>query len=330
VEVFLLHLRLVSFGVLLLFLAGCVGDYSDPYYKRPQQASTVHEVDSPPTLPSSKDQPVNPPDETAILPTRDSEDSFAVVVGISEYSYSGGNGLTNLLYADDDALAFRDTLVEKGWDSDHIKCLIDDQATKKNVEEALAGWLTKAGKEDLVVFFWSGHAYPDPSNTNNVYFACYDTDVSKPYTGWRMDKVVEAIKEVDARNVVVIADTCHAGKLITKGDNRALAATPYVERLRQEGGVPPGWIYLVSAEPDRKAIENSKWSNGAFSYCLINGLSGQADVDHDGNVTMLELKAYMGTTMPEETEKVLGKSSHPIILTNSTDTRIWNITLNKE
>lgn len=44
-------------------------------------------------------------------------------------------------------------------------------------------------------------------------------------------------------------------------------------------------------------------------------------------ITMLELKAYIGNTIPEKTPKVLGKAKLPIILTNSSDGNIWNLSL---
>ena len=48
-----------------------------------------------------------------------------------------------------------------------------------------------------------------------------------------------------------------------------MAIRPYLENAKVKKQIPEGWIYFVSAEADRKAVENSKWSNGAFTYCLI-------------------------------------------------------------
>ncbi len=251
---------------------------------------------------------------------------WALVIGLSLYKNAGKSGLANLSFAEDDAVAFKDSLVKLGWGSDHIKLLTDKNATKQNIERALEGWLSKAGKDDVIILYWSGHGFPDPDEPNKVYFACYDTDISEPYSGWRMDRVINRIGEKNARNVIVIADTCHAGKLITRGD-KGIALRPYMEKLKKSRNVPQGWIFMVSAEADRKAIENSKWSHGAFTYCLIKGMEGNADVDNDGKVSMLELKAYMSSSMPEETQKVLGKAKHPIILTNSSDKNIWNLSL---
>lgn len=65
---------------------------------------------------------------------------------------------------------------------------------------------------------------------------------------------------------------------------------------------------------------------------LIKGLNGEADGFEsagakDGIVTMGELKDYMKTAMPDETQKVLGVAKHPVIATSTGDPNIWNLTL---
>lgn len=252
---------------------------------------------------------------------------WAVIIGVSKYKYANGKDLTNLNYADNDALKFKDSLLKLGWEKDHIKCLTDKSATKKNIEEALSGWLTHAGSKDLIVLFWSGHGYPDPGDMRKVYFACYDTIISKPYTGWRMDKVVEALKERNARNVVIIADSCHAGKLATKGNEKGIAVRPFIEQLKKDKAVSPGWIYFTSSAPDRKAIEDETWKNGILSHCIITGLSGKADLNRNGSVSMRELKNFLEAAMPDETYRILGAARHPVILADSSDESIWNLTL---
>jgi uncharacterized caspase-like protein len=257
---------------------------------------------------------------------------WAIVVGVSKYQHAGKGDLTNLIYADDDARAFAATLKKQGWSDSHIKMLINEQATQRNVLIALESWLTKAGPDDLIVLFWSGHGFPDPEDPEKVYFACYDTDIGIPATGYRMDKVRQALAERKARNVVILADTCHAGKLITRGGEKGVSIRPYMTRLQKKKDVPRGWIFMVASDTDRTAIEHSSWSNGAFTHCLLEALSGKADgyqtVDaKDGVVTMRELRAYMSTEMPDKTQKVLGVAKRPIITTSTGDSQIWNLTL---
>ena len=257
--------------------------------------------------------------------------NWAVVVGISKYQYSGPNGLTNLIFADDDARAFARVLMQMGWNQSHIKLLVNEGATKRNITIALESWLTKAGPNSRLVLFWAGHAFPDPEDPEKIYFACYDTDILIPATGYRMDRVRSALEEQKTKNVLLFADTCHAGKLITRGE-RGIAILPSIEKMRREKKIPKGWIFMVGADSDRKAIEHTSWTNGAFTHSLIKGLKGGADGYHsagrrDNIVTMGELRAYMNSVMPEETQRILGVAKRPVITTSTGDPDIWNQTL---
>ena len=257
--------------------------------------------------------------------------NWAIIIGISKYQYSGKNGFNNLVFADDDAKAFARVLINLGWKEDHIKLLLNEEATQRTIMIALESWLTKASTNDQIVLFWAGHGFADPEDPEKVYFACYDTDGSIPATGYRMDKVRTALEEREARHVVLFADTCHAGKLITRGD-RGLSIVPEIKKMHRERNVPKGWIFMVGADTDRKAIEHSSWTNGAFTHCLVQALSGEADGyesvgPKDGIITMAELRAYLNSAMPEETQRVLGVAKRPVITTSAGDPHIWNMTL---
>ncbi len=258
-------------------------------------------------------------------------DRFAVVVGIAEYEHAGKGGLNALVYADDDAQDFAKALVAQGWSKSHIKSLVNEQATERNVRIALESWLTKAGPDDLIVLYWSGHGFPDPEDPEKVYFACYDTDITIPATGYRMDRVRASLEERGARNVVVLADTCHAGKLITRGE-KGISIVAGIEEMERKKDIPKGWIFMVGADTDRQAIEHTSWANGAFTHCLLKGMGGEADGfggagARDGTVTVGELRTYMSATMPDETQRVLGVAKRPIITTNTGDSDIWDLTL---
>jgi len=256
---------------------------------------------------------------------------WAIVVGISKYQYADQNGLNDLVFADDDANSFTLSLLKLGWEKNHMKILTNKEANKRNIEIALESWLSKAGVNDQIVLFWSGHGFTDPEDPEKAYFATYDTDISIPATGFRMDQVRRILEERKAKNVIVFADTCHAGKLITRG-GRGISIIPQIDKMIREQTVPKGWIFMVGADTDRQAIEHTSWTNGAFTYSLIKGLSGEADGFQsagrkDGVVNMGELRSYMNAIMPDETQKILGVAKRPVIATNSGDPEIWNLTL---
>lgn len=285
---------------------------------------------SPKRIPGGSKAAVNQNDPI-LASTRKWPNSWAVIIGVSRYQYSGSSGLTNLIFADDDAKAFARALMNLGWRKSHMNVLINEAATKRKITIALRSWLSKAGPDDQVILFWAGHGYADPEDPEKVYLATYDTDLAIPVTGYRMDEVRRALEEIGPKNIVLLADTCHAGKLITRSSNkRGISIVANVKNQK----VPKGWIFMVGADTDRQAIEHTTWTNGAFTHSLIQGLNGAADGflsagAKDGMVTMGELKDYMKTSMPDETQKVLGVAKHPVIATSTGDPDIWNLTLQK-
>ena len=115
-------------------------------------------------------------------------------------------------------------------------------------------------------------------------------------------------------------------------DSKAIGIMPYVNSLVKKQNVPKGWIFMVASDVDRKAIEDSSWSHGAFTYCLLKALNGAADGyqsagPEDGTVTMGELRAFMNSAMPDETQRILGVAKRPMITTSTGDPGIWDLSL---
>jgi uncharacterized caspase-like protein len=102
-------------------------------------------------------------------------DRWAVVVGISCYKHER----LNLKYADRDAEEFCQLLCTAsggGFDRDHIRLLLNDQATQGEVRRALRTFLKRPAREDLVLIYLACHGAPDPDRLDNVYLLTHDTD----------------------------------------------------------------------------------------------------------------------------------------------------------
>ena len=134
---------------------------------------------------------------------------------------------------------------------------------------------------------------------------------------------------------MLLADTCHAGKLITRDNSRSISIVSKLDEMEEKDRVPEGWIFMVGAETDRQAIEHSSWSHGVFTHSLLKGLRREAGGFEsagvkDGIVTMGELKAYMNSFMSETTQEVLGVAKRPVTTTSTGDPDIWDLTLQNE
>jgi uncharacterized caspase-like protein len=260
---------------------------------------------------------------------------WAVVIGISEYQNEAAGGLARLSFADNDAREFAKTLEQQGWNRDHIRMLTNADATKRNVENALETWLRRARPEDVVVLFWSSHGWTDPEDGEKAYFACHDSRPSDPSTGFRMDKVRMALEERGVRNVILIADTCHSGKIVRDSNPKGISVVPALEAMEKKSQIPKGWVFIASADPTRKAYEDKAWNNGALTHVLLEGLRGAADGyksagPKDGRVTLGELKEYIKDRMAEEGLNVIGARLEPLFYTTSGNPEIWNLSLKPE
>jgi Caspase domain. len=94
-------------------------------------------------------------DSQAVI-NRPVKDKWALVIGVSQFA----NPALNLKYSAKDAQDFADYLKkEAGFAPDHVKVLINEEATEKRILSLLGNkWLPHAaGPDDLVVIFVSTH-----------------------------------------------------------------------------------------------------------------------------------------------------------------------------
>ncbi len=267
-------------------------------------------------------------------PPRPPDGAWALIVGISEYENAHQKNLSSLPYCDDDAEAFKDTLLMLGWKGDHIKVLKDKEATFPKVRDALVSWLRRAGEGDLIVLYWAGHGIQAAEKNEKFYFACHDTPPDQFWLGYPMDQVRREIQDRNPRNVIILADTCHAGGVIPADVTARGAPTPrpdfeWLPEIRQ---IPQGWVYMVAAERGKKARSVQKLNHGIFTHCLLKALQGEADGyrderEKDGRVTLGEIREYLFKEMPKICVKNQLPERQPEIRASTKNLKIWDLDL---
>jgi len=236
---------------------------------------------------------------------------WAVVVGISKYAHSNPDTpFKDLEFAHQDAEGFCDFLTDTGcFAEDHILPLVNEQATYENVRQALFEFLADAHEDDLVVVFFSGHGFVEP-RSDEGFLMCHDSKyesmASTAFPMWDLHTAVERF--IKARRVVVYADACHAGGLQTGTGVKGAAYNPvhgYFEAL----GSTHGRLVLTASQKGEPSLESAKFGggHGAFTWCLIKGLKGEADRDSDSLVTAEEMAAYL----PSEVARITQDRQHP-------------------
>jgi ankyrin repeat protein/uncharacterized caspase-like protein len=216
-------------------------------------------------------------------------DLYAVVVGVSKYAHPRVPPLT---FADKDARDFAEFLKtqNKLFKNVYVTLLTNEQATRRAVETQLIYGLRRAGKDDTVIVFLSGHGADDPHTHGEFFFLTCDADpdvlgASAVHMNrqWFMSKL-------DSKRVLLIADACHAGGFASITSKALVRSRENLLRMFRES---EGKLFLASSRPDEVSEEKREYGNGLFTYHMLEGLLGKADGNSDGIITIRELYEYV-------------------------------------
>ncbi|HET6228759.1 MAG TPA: tetratricopeptide repeat protein [Longimicrobiaceae bacterium] len=224
---------------------------------------------------------------------------WAVVVGISAYQ---DTSIRSLRFADADAKSFYDFLRSPqagagGFPEDHVKLLLNEEATYARVREALFGFLRQSTPDDEVVIYFAGHGAADPLRESDLYLLTYDTRGSAvSSTALPMREMERAVEDLFAKHIVLITDACHSGGIAPRFANRGAGEGNRINDafVRQLNSTTGGLAVFNASEADQSSAEDVRWGggHGVFTWYLLQGLRGDADEDGDHIVTLVELMQW--------------------------------------
>ncbi|MEZ5007982.1 MAG: caspase family protein [Chitinophagales bacterium] len=231
--------------------------------------------------------------------------THALIIGISDY-----RNIDDLEFADDDALAFREYLLNTmpgKSDSSNIKMLLNEAAISSSIYAALENLVTFAKEGDRVYIYFSGHG--DSENATifkSGFLLTHETPKHSYYTNSInvdiLNNFIHTLSIQNKADVFFIGDACHSGNLNNLANSSAVSTAKVLSQNVAEE------VRLLSCQPNEISIEGKQWGNGRglFSYHLIHGLYGKADGMGmpDGKISLNELNVYLSTNVP--------KDAHPI------------------
>jgi len=234
---------------------------------------------------------------------------WAVVVGISKYEDRN----LELRFANKDAQSFYGFLKSPGGGAipdKQIDLLLDRNATRADIIQAINSKLRMAYDEDEVIIYIACHGVPDEVS-GELYFLGYDADSRNiPGTGISQSDIQKAIATARAKKIVMIADACHSGSLnlpptIAARGNAAYLTNKLLKGLTE---VRSGIAMMTASSANEFSREGENWDgHGVFTYHLVRGLKGPADRNNDGVITIRELHEYVYRAVADDTNG----SQHP-------------------
>lgn len=210
----------------------------------------------------------------------------AVVVGIDGYQ---DGAIPEVKYGQRDAEAFAEFLrSERGLvrDAANLRLLVGKDATRLAVLSAIEEVLVKgaAHPEDMAILYFAGHGFVEGER---MMFACYDTVAKNKKPTSLTDAELQSIwGELKAERRVLVVDACHAAGMVSGRLKELVDATT---------------VKFLAAAADQRSIPSDEFQHGVFTYALLNGLRGAADLetgDRDGKVTDKELAAFLERQVP--------------------------------
>ena len=235
--------------------------------------------------------------------------NYALVIGVSKYEFHEG-GLRDLEYADADARSIADLLKTRaGFKDPDISYLENENATVENVRAAVDLFLERARENDLIFLFIAGHGAQDPFDPKSLYLILHDSKVTNlPRTALNMSELQGMfMHRLRAKRMVILIDACHSGGVDTlstasvrqleRSENNTFSM--YAEKLF--GG--EGRALLTSSDVNEVSEEGKKWGNGhgVFTWAILEGLRGIADVNRDRVITTGELFDFVSNSVRQET-----------------------------
>ena len=234
---------------------------------------------------------------------------YALVVGVSRYKFHEG-GLNDLEYAHADSRSIADFLKTRaGFRDADISYLENENATVENVRAAVDLFLDRARENDLVFLFVASHGTQDPFDPKNLYLVLHDSKVTNmSRTALNMSELQTLFTtRLRAKRMVILIDACHSGgvdggpttgtRQLERNENNTFNV--YAEKLFSG----EGRALLTSSDVNEISQEGKKWGggHGVFTWAILEGLNGVADVNRDRVVTTGELFDFVSDKVRQQT-----------------------------
>jgi len=247
---------------------------------------------------------------------------WAVIIGVGGYE---STAVPKLRYPVADADAIYQTLIASGgFKKENILLLTDKterKPTLRNIKWALGTFLARsAHKDDLVVIYFAGHGASEVDQRGverdglSKYLVPSDADPDDLYsTALPMDEMQNVLARIEAERVTVFLDACYSGaaggRTFASTKTRAVNVDDiFLERLTRS----KGRAIVTASRPSEVSVELPELGHGLFTYYLVRGLQGYADLNRDGIVSLQELYEYL-TQEVSRKSRAVGGNQHPMM-----------------
>lgn len=111
-------------------------------------------------------------------------------------------------------------------------------------------------------------------------------------------KSMKYTKPLKPRSVTIFLDACYSGQA-RSGETLITGARPVALRVEKKL-FPENFTVITASQADQISSSSPELRHGIFSYYLMRGIGGEADINRDGRITAGEIQAYLSEHVPRQ------------------------------
>ncbi len=216
------------------------------------------------------------------------KNAFAVVIGIENY-----RDLQAAEFTTRDAKTMKEYLIRvMGFPPENVVTLLNERATRGDIEGYVGSWLKKsAGRGSQVVVYYAGHGSPNPL-TGEPYLIPYDGNPAfLEASAVPLKRLYQMLGALEAKDVLLIMDSCFSG-----GGGRSVMAKggrPITLQIENPALASKNIVVLTASKGSEISSSYPEKRHGLFTYFLLKGLQGEADITGDKTISIEEIYHYI-------------------------------------
>jgi len=230
----------------------------------------------------------------------------ALIFGIENYATN-----PKATFANYDAKAFYQYAKNIfGVKNENIKLLVDEDANLVSSLGALNKWLPskiKKNHTELIIYF-AGHGLAS-ADGKQLYLIPQDGDSDLlARTAISREEIFQLVSKLKPKTVTVFFDACYSG--VSRDEESLLASARPLMIVADDQDTPENFTIFSASQLDQISSGLKEAKHGIFSYYLMKGLEGNADINQDKKITNGELLAYMDENVSQKASE-LGRQQNP-------------------
>lgn len=235
-------------------------------------------------------------DSKKIRINKTDRDAVAIIIGIQSYKR-----LVRADFADQDATVFAEYAHRAlGIPKNKIKVLTNADADQAALLKTFRNWLPlNVNKEKTEIFvFYSGHGLPS-NDGKSLYLLPHGVDQDLlDETAIDQKKIIAAIQSTQPKSVTMFVDSCYSGQ--SRNGSQLLAGAKPVTLKNTDIGYPPEFTVFTASASDQISSASNDLQHGIFSFYLMKGMEGAADINKDGEITFGEMQQYLSENVQRQ------------------------------